>query len=237
MKAKRALANSLVIALAFVANQALHAEEAERLGLRMGMAKSEVIASVGPNSVEKDLGDVLFLGTTPQPDARFAGYVVLVPPETGLIKVVGISNDLPTNSSGEALRDKFNEFRASLEATSGKATLVFDFLILGSTWNEPGDWMMALFNHERMLMVDWQPDEEGVSMAEKACAASSETGYIMVTYEFPNFSRWKQRPGDEEDHFFTPSSVNALISGKGGHSGRKLFIAQIQDEPRYAEPR
>ena len=214
MKTTRVLATSLIaIAFPVFSSQTLRAAETERFGLRMGMEKAEVIASVGPNAVEKDLGDVLILATTPKPDPSFVGYVVLVPPETGVTKVVGISNDVTANSSGELLRDKFNDLRSSLEANYGKAALVFDFLIPGSSWNEPSDWMMALLNHERVFMASWKPDEEGVSLAEKACAISTGTGYIIVTYEFPNFSLWKQTHGEEEDHFFTPVAVNALIAG------------------------
>ena len=214
MKTTRVLATSLLaIAFPVFSSQTLRADETERLGLRMGMEKAEVIASVGPNAVEKDLGDVLILATTPKPDPSFVGYVVLVPPETGVTKVVAISNDVTANSSGELLRDKFNDLRSSLEANYGKAALVFDFLIPGSSWNEPSDWMMALLNHERVFMASWKPDEEGVSLAEKACAISTGTGYIIVTYEFPNFSLWKQTHGEEEDHFFPPVAVNVLIAG------------------------
>ena len=118
--------------------------------------------------------------------------VVLVPPETGVVKIVAVSSDVSTNSSGDLLRDKFNALRSSLEANYGKAALVFDFLVLRSNWNEPSEWMMALLNHERIFMATWEPDQEGVGLAEKACAISTGTGYIMVTYEFPNFSLWKQ---------------------------------------------
>ena len=93
-----------------------------------------------------------------------------------MAKVVGISNDITTNSSGESLRNEFNEFRASLEVNFGKATVVFDFLMPGSTWNEPGDWMMAVLNYERTLLVGWEPDEQGVSVTERARAISAETG-------------------------------------------------------------
>ncbi len=66
MQTKRVLATSLIaIAFPFFGSQTLQAQETERFGLRMGMEKAEVIASVGPNSVEKDLGDVLILATTP----------------------------------------------------------------------------------------------------------------------------------------------------------------------------
>jgi len=144
MKTTRVLATSLLaIAFPVFSSQTLRADETERLGLRMGMEKAEVIASVGPNAVEKDLGDVLILATTPKPDPSFVGYVVLVPPETGVTKVVAISNDVTTNSSGESLRDKFNELRSSLEANYGKAALVFDFLVPRSNWNEPSEGMMA----------------------------------------------------------------------------------------------
>lgn len=213
MKSTSVFATSLIaVALPILSGQTLQANGTERFGLRMGMEKAEVIASVGPNSVEKDLGDVLILTTTPKPDANFVRYVLLVPPEIGLIKVVAISNDVTTHSSGESLRDKFNELRSSLEADYGKAALVFDFLIPGSNWNEPNDWMMALLNHERIFMANWKPDAEGVSIAEKACAISSQTGYIIMIYEFPNFSLWKQSPSEQEDRFFTPLSMDTLIA-------------------------
>lgn len=117
-----------------------------------------------------------------------------------MAKVVGISNDITTNSSGESLRNEFNEFRASLEVNFGKATVVFDFLMPGSTWNEPGDWMMAVLNYERTLLVGWEPDEQGVSVTERARAISAETGYITVTYEFPNFLPWEQEHSRDKNY-------------------------------------
>jgi len=39
--------------------------------------------------------------------------VVLVPPETGVVKIVAVSSDVSTNSSGDLLRDKFNALRSS----------------------------------------------------------------------------------------------------------------------------
>jgi len=213
MRTTPILAISLTI-IGFVAfsGQTLPAEETERFGLKMGMKKAEVIASVGPNAAEEDLGDVLILATAPKPDAHFVQYVVFVPPETGVIKIVAISSDVTTKSSGETLRDKFNELRSSLEADHGKAALLFDFLIPGSDWNEPGDWMIALLNHERTLMAGWEPDEEGVSLAEKACAIDPQTGYVMVTYEFPNFVFWKQEHRGDQDEFLKPKRGNGLVA-------------------------
>ncbi len=193
MKIRLALTSSVAaIVFPIFGGQAKQAQQTEPFGLKMGMEKAEVIASVGPNSVEKDFGDVLILTTAPKPDANFAGYVVLVPPETGVAKVIGVSKDVTTNSSGELLQNKFNEFRASLETNYGKATVVLDFLMPGSTWNEPSDWMMALLNCERTLLAGWEPDEQGVSVTETAHATSRETGFVTVTYEFPNFLLWKQ---------------------------------------------
>ena len=72
-------------------------------------------------------------------------------------------------------------------------------------------------------MANWEPDEEGVSLAEKACAISTGTGYIMVTYEFPNFSLWKQKRGVEDDHFFMPVPANVLrSSGQSEASGKSV---------------
>jgi hypothetical protein len=212
MKIRLALAFGLATMVSPVfSGQAQQGERTEPFGLRMGMAKAEVIASVGPNSVETDLGDVLMLTTAPKPDANFARYIVLVPPETGVAKVVGVSCDITTSSSGESLQNKFNEFRASLEADYGKATVVFDFLVPGSTWNEPSDWMMALLNYERTLLVGWEPDEQGVSVTERARAISAETGYVTVTYEFPNFLLWEQERRNK-NHHFRPVEAHRLMA-------------------------
>jgi len=119
-------------------------------------------------------------------DSRVAGpctpYVVLLPSETGVAKIVAISSDVTTNPSGDSLRDTFNELRSSLEADYGKAALVFDFFIPRSNWNEPSDWMMALLSHERIFMATWEPDEDGVSLAEKASAISTGTGYRRCSF-------------------------------------------------------
>lgn len=68
----------------------------------------------------------------------------------------------------------------------------FDFLMHGSIWDEPRDWMQALNSTERVLMSQWS-NETGASLKDGLSslalvvgALNTSTGYIAIEYSFQN---------------------------------------------------
>lgn len=193
MRKRRALLLSLawVLCLATVA-RAQQASRTEPFGFREGMTRSEIFASLGRGAAVIDDGDVLVLRTAPKPDPDFPLYVVCLSDQTGIAKVGGMLGGIVTSPDGESVRSAFLVLRSALEADYGKPTIMLDFLMRGSTWNRPEDWMTGLMENERMLAAVWDPDQQGVSIAEEARALTPEFGYVMVTYEFASFESWER---------------------------------------------
>lgn len=193
MQNGRALLLSLTaIPLLATVTRAQQASRAEPFGFRQGMTREEIIDSVGADSVIIDDGDVLVLSSAPKSDPDFPIYAVCVSAESGIAKVVGMSEGITTNSYGESLRNAFVQLRLASEAHYGKPMAVFDFLKTGSIWKQPNDWMAGLLENDRMLLALWAEDPQGVSVAEEARAISPEFGYVTITYEFLNFRSWKR---------------------------------------------
>ena len=64
-----------------------------------------------------------------------------------------------------------------------------DFLLRGSIWDEPEDWMMALRRNERQLQAVWEGQAMSNSVASVilgASALSTSDGYLVLQYSFEN---------------------------------------------------
>lgn len=68
----------------------------------------------------------------------------------------------------------------------------FDFLLPGSIWDEPRDWMNALQNKERNLVAIWSDEYESKmtdsihSVGLSAVAVNANEGFIALEYSFSN---------------------------------------------------
>jgi hypothetical protein len=153
---------------------------AEPFGFKRGMTKAEIIAAVGSKSVDKDEGDALFLATAPNPHPDFAAYVIFVSPSTGIAKVTGTSRKFQTNSFGESIQEKFKDFATALDSSYGQAK-IYDYLKVGSIWDQPQEWMMGLLKEERTLVAYWSVGDS-VTIMEQAEADSMDSGYMTVAY-------------------------------------------------------
>jgi hypothetical protein len=168
-------------------------QSVEPFGFKMGMTRDQVVAAVGAKAImkEADGGDMLFLSTAPKPYADVQFYLVVISAKSGLAKVLASSKTLQVNSFGTELQEKFREYEDALQEKYGKPTNASDFLRAGSVWDQPGDWMMGLLKNERVLGDLWSLEQPpGYTITLEAVADSPDTGYVRLTYEFPNFSSW-----------------------------------------------
>jgi len=68
----------------------------------------------------------------------------------------------------------------------------FDFLMEGSIWNEPRDYMQALRERERVLAMEWSAEYDSplrkdvTQVSLFACVGDGDTGYLAVEYVFSN---------------------------------------------------
>ena len=64
-----------------------------------------------------------------------------------------------------------------------------DYLLPGSIWDEPEDWMMALRQNERRLQAVWKGStlpNEVLTIILDASALSGSQGYLLLQYSFEN---------------------------------------------------
>lgn len=127
----------------------------------------------------------------PKPHSAFESYIVEISPRSGLSWIKAIGKTLESNSFGIELKTAFELMEQKLVTAYGQHER-FDFLMHGSIWDEPRDWMQALNSTERVLMSQWS-NETGASLKDGLSslalvvgALNTSTGYIAIEYSFQN---------------------------------------------------
>lgn len=95
----------------------------------------------------------------PKMNAGFEAYGLLISPTVGLCQIRALGKDIDTDSYGFTIKSRFKELMESLSSIYGKAK-ENDFLLAGSIWKDPRDWMMGLYKHERYLSAEWKGTAE-----------------------------------------------------------------------------
>jgi hypothetical protein len=123
-------------------------------GLEMGMSLKDIGGKpekVGPGKYK--------LTNVPRPHSAFGMYVVQVAPVGGLCWIKAIGKTLATSSYGIELKSALKKMEQKLEASYGKHKTI-DFLMPGSYWDEPRDWMTGLIKKERVFGAIWEAEEK-----------------------------------------------------------------------------
>ncbi|CAG2161350.1 hypothetical protein [Cupriavidus numazuensis] len=158
-------------------------------GLRMGLSKAEVRAAL---SVMQETSDTIVLGTVPKPYPLFEAYGLIFG-TPGLCKVLGLATNLQTDSGGFAARQRIDALASELEARYGKPYKK-DFLMAGSIWKEPQEWVTALRKQERYYGYFWSKASGAKLPAEidsiglNTTADQRDRVQVTLGYEFTNFS-------------------------------------------------
>jgi hypothetical protein len=93
---------------------------------------------------------------------------------------------------GYQIKIEFNDLKKILENNYGKYRVI-DRLSPGSIWDEPGDWMMSVFQNHRHYGVLWDkevkdlslpPDLESILLGIRATAQNEAN--IILHYDFIN---------------------------------------------------
>jgi len=130
----------------------------------------------------------------PRPHSAFERYVVQISPVAGLSWIKAIGKNVGTSGYGVEVKSAFELMEQKLAVTYGKQKK-HDFLMHGSIWNEPRDWMQAVLSKERILMSQWDK-ETGASLTDSLSSVAlvmgvydTSSGYIAIEYSFENYDR------------------------------------------------
>ena len=104
---------------------------------------------------------------------------------------MAVGKNVETNTSGDQLRDEFNEIKGALTTIYGPSS-DFDTLKEGSIWNAPQDFMMSLVKKDRDLSSLWagKSAEHLNGVVLEATASSSTTGVLFLYYEFEGWDEF-----------------------------------------------
>ena len=162
-------------------------------GLSKGMTLKELQAIDPSMMVVNSYQYGMF--TVPVPSARFRLYLVEVHPEKGLFAIGAAGVNIQTTPHGTALMSAYNSL---LEAISKAYPTVkpesVNYLERGSIWNEPEDFMTALYKKERTVYVKWGQTETNPTVNEEielifitASASKKDSGSILLGYRFTDY--------------------------------------------------
>jgi hypothetical protein len=155
-------------------------------GLSMGMSLEEIEGE--PKEVAP--GKFAF-STVPKPHSAFEVYVLQITPKCGLSWIKGIGHTIQTSCYGAELLAVFDSMETKLSAAYGKHNRT-DFLMPGSIWDKPREWMQSFLLKERHLMTVWSSEHgsnlgNSIKSVALAVGVVDETsGYILLEYSLDN---------------------------------------------------
>lgn len=163
-------------------------------GLQAGLTKKNIEDMTG--EVLKPVDgkvNLYMLSATPKKNPDFESFGLLISPKAGLCQIRALGKDINSDSYGFALKSKFDEISNTLKSIYGDGKKT-DFLLSGSIWKDPNDWMMGLVKGERVLMMEWKGKNEVMEKNEisevgmDVRANNSSSGYVFLQYTFSNNS-------------------------------------------------
>lgn len=134
------------------------------------------------------------LKSAPRPYPNIEFYVVKNTPSQGTCFIRAVSNDIASDSFGNAIRSAMDSVKGDLSERYGKPTESFDFLQSGSIWNEPEDWLTGLSKEERTYAYFWRRPKNGADpkiwreteTIGLVASAGSQAGWFSIQYDFDN---------------------------------------------------
>ncbi|MEO3480666.1 hypothetical protein AAFO90_23795 [Phaeobacter sp. CAU 1743] len=123
----------------------------------------------------------------PKPHPDFEQYIVQYHPEVGVCMIKGVGKDIQDNRYGGSTVSAVDEIYGQVSSKYGEVKK-FDYLMTGSIWDEPEDWMMGLAKDERTYAYfgEITPVVDGISKYIVAGKASrSDVGYVIVEFHTP----------------------------------------------------
>jgi hypothetical protein len=155
-------------------------------GIEMGWSKDDCIKAGITLTETSHAGDVVSYSCTPpkvHPDFTF--YAIRIDSQKGVYDIFATTDSIRTSDYGIEIQDKFNELADQLSSVYGQPEK-YDFLMSGSIWKEPNDWMMGLYKKERTFADTWSIKKNNIDGAMlEAVALSSSSAIIKIWYQSP----------------------------------------------------
>lgn len=141
-----------------------------------------------------DVGEEGFkpsLNSVPKPHPLFREYAVWHSNETGVCRIMAISNISENDRYGDDVRSSFSRVKRALEKKYGEGEAV-EYLRSGALWDEPDEWVMAIHQSERTHAYVWNDvssdDGDAFSLIQLWIeAVSSDTAFVILEYRSPDF--------------------------------------------------
>jgi hypothetical protein len=157
-------------------------------GFHAGWSHDEVVSAVGKSHVKKEKDSLVLFDAAPGNSNGFERFMVALSSK-GLGKILA-SVDVPTNRSGEQVREKYAAIKSALVAKYGTPTNDWDFIHSGALFSEPEDFTMSLVKEERTLACSWDLADR-TSILLEANGSNSQEAVIRLSYEFhPEFDTY-----------------------------------------------
>ena len=163
-------------------------------GLEAGLSRKNIEDMIGhPLEASEHSANLYIANTLPKLNNNFESYALLISPNVGLCQIRAIGKTINTDSYGIALKSTFADIKSSLDSIYGKSEKD-DFLLSGSIWKEPQDWMMGLYKKERVYMASWKSTNDAMkknsltSIGMEIRSLSNSSGFIFLEYDFNNDS-------------------------------------------------
>lgn len=161
-------------------------------GLQAGLTKKNIEDMTGESlkPIEGSV-DLYMANSVPKKNPDFESFGLLISPKVGLCQVRAIGKDIKTDSYGISLKSKFEEVSNTLSSIYGKGKKT-DLLLSGSIWKEPNDWMMGLNKKERVLIMEWNQQNDTMKKNEisnidlEVRTNNSSSGFLFLNYVFSN---------------------------------------------------
>ncbi len=164
-------------------------------GFEYGMSKEQVVHLIGKHAIKPynpKMPNLYMALKAPNPHPAFGGYLLVITPEKGLIKIKAYSYDIKTDGYGEAVKSRFHDIQEALEKKYGEGKN-FDRLKDGSKLTDPKDWMETLDKKERGLATFWEfekPRDHIEAILLEATTLDLNRGLVVLSYELEGFSSY-----------------------------------------------
>lgn len=164
-------------------------EDFERLGIPLEQA-----------STNNNITTYYFTPNNPHP--IFTTYLVRIDNQKGVYDITAVSDVIEDSSYGMETKKTYNSVREQISSTYGEPEEI-DLLMPGSIWDEPGDWMMALYQKERYLMALWNPSSKGIEdIGIDVTGIRSSSSVIKLVYQSPDIAEILERVKKAEASVF-----------------------------------
>jgi hypothetical protein len=174
--------------------EAKEVKEVKPFGLYEGMPISKL-------DIVLDGGGGGYIIKPPDASKKFDEYLVLAPKDFGLI-MVSASETVETNVYGYSLKTEYENIQDMLVSNYGEPVTDDDYLLTGSIWNEPDDWLSALAKEERKLSSSWKVNGTTIYLYASCENPYYGKGKINLIYYFPSFDTYNKQQEEAESNKF-----------------------------------